>query len=115
MLLVATLSTVVVVSAAASATPTLRELATKVGVYVGSALNQGCIQNASDPDYASVSLSQYDLATAENECKFGPIEPSMGNFDFSGCDFVSSFMLKNGSGVFRGHNMIWGQVNHVYF
>ena len=58
--------------------PTLRQLASKLGVYVGSAINQGCIQNVSDPDYAAVSIQQYDLATAENECKFGPTEPSQG-------------------------------------
>jgi GH35 family endo-1,4-beta-xylanase len=90
--------------------PTLRELASKLGVYMGSALNQGCIQNSSDPNYAAISIQQYDLVTAENECKFAPTEPSQGVFDFEGCDFVTNFMIKNGSGVARGHNMVWGQV-----
>jgi len=67
---------------------TLREAAaaTGTGIFVGAALNAGHL--ASDTQYVSVGNAQYNLATAENSCKFEFTEPANGSFSFTGCDSV---------------------------
>lgn len=94
---------------AAVGTPTLREAA-RGRIFVGYASNLAHLTNASDAAYKSTGNAQYDLATAENECKFGPTEPARGQFDLSSCDAVAANMI-DVAGVFRGHNFVWGDYN----
>ena len=94
----------------ASNASTLREAAAG-RIFVGYASAAAHLNNASDPQYKAVGNAQYNLATAENECKFGPTEPAQGQFSFGGCDAVSENMLVAAGGVFRGHNIVWGHMN----
>ena len=43
------------------------------------------------PEYTSVLRTQYGLITAENSCKFHPIEPQQDQFDFSACDWLEQW------------------------
>lgn len=92
---------------AAAANVTLRQAAAAKGLFMGSAANYYTLNNASEPVYRSTLVAQYDLATAENGCKFAPTEPGNGEFSFTQCDYVSNFALTGEGGVFRGHN--WGE------
>lgn len=96
---------------AAAANVTLRQAAAAKGLFMGSAANYYTLNNASEPVYRSTLVAQYDLATAENGCKFAPTEPGNGEFSFTQCDYVSNFALTGEGGVFRGHNWAWGQSN----
>jgi endo-1,4-beta-xylanase len=64
----------------ALAVETLRSLATKRGIYIGAAVNEGVFSN---PTYASILNDNFSLITAEYACKFGQIEPSRNSFDYS--------------------------------
>lgn len=88
---------------------TLRDAAASRGIYVGTAIGKGPL--GSDPSYKAVALKEYDLVTAENACKWNGIQHQQGKFDFSGCDFIRDFALRDAKGVFRGHNLCWGNYN----
>ncbi len=64
----------------ALAVETLRSLATKRGIYIGAAVNEGVFNN---PTYVSILNDNFSLITAEYACKFGQIEPSRNSFDYS--------------------------------
>lgn len=98
----------------AAANVTLRQAAAGKGIFVGAALNCGSLQNASDPNYVLVGNAQYNLATAENSCKFTATEPSRGSFNFSCCSTVAKDMISTAQGVFRGHNFVWGTYNPTW-
>eukprot|EP00041_Stephanoeca_diplocostata_P007609 m.109180 g.109180 ORF g.109180 m.109180 type:complete len:454 (-) comp16962_c0_seq1:150-1511(-) len=91
---------------------TLRDAANKRGIFVGSAINAGHLQqNDSDGDkYRSIAAQQYSLATAENACKWPSTEPEKGKFDFTSCNVVADFAREHDI-TFRGHNLCWGNYN----
>lgn len=92
----------------AGAASTLRAAAAARGIYIGSAINEACWKNTSEP-YATTYLTELSLATCENGCKFAALEPSQGSFSYAECDFISNAALNTGGGAFRGHNFVWGQ------
>jgi len=77
-------------------------------VYIGSELNYANLHN--DQTYATIGIAEYDLTTAENECKFPSVEPQRNQFTTTQCDYIRSAMMDTG-GVFRLHNMVWGSQN----
>jgi len=87
---------------------TLRQAAQSTGVYVGAI--RGYSYSTSDQMYNQVINREYDLITAENECKWGSLRPSSTTFDFKQCDYIQ-MAAANASAVFRGHNLCWGQYN----
>jgi endo-1,4-beta-xylanase len=78
-------------------------------LYVGAISNYGDLHNG-DTQYASVLGTQYNLNTAENECKWAATEPQNDDFTFTQCDYASD-LAKNTTSVFRGHNLCWGSGN----
>lgn len=88
---------------------TLRDAAAKRGIYVGAAVNAGHL--GGDSAYKALAQNQYNLVTAENACKWGPIEHQQGKFNFTQCDELRDFALQTMKGVFRGHNLCWGHYN----
>lgn len=90
---------------AALCSETLREGAAKHGIYFGTAINHGMLNDAA---YTALAKKQYNLATAENACKWDALEPQQGNFTWSECDDIRDFALNEMKGVFRGHNLCWG-------
>jgi len=86
----------------------LRSAAQHTGVYVGAIRNYQA--STSDATYNRVVDNEYDLITAENECKWGSIRPTQNAFNFKQCDYISD-AASNASAVFRGHNLCWGENN----
>jgi endo-1,4-beta-xylanase len=103
----------------------LDNLANKAGKrYLGTAIQ--AYQLVPDSAYVKILESQFDAITPENEMKWEVIEPTEGNFDFSGTDKASvpqpegsyytltlrfsrqiiAEAKKTGSLV-RGHNICW--------
>lgn len=93
-----------------NASQTLREAAAARGVFIGSAINLGCLQNVSEPEYPAIIAREFDLTTAENECKWGSTEQTRGVFSLDACRTLENFTLSN-TGSFRNHNLNWGSYN----
>ena len=95
----------------APSSPTLRSAAASRGAWlVGAAVNLRCLTNASEPIYSQLYAQQFNAGTAENECKWSATQPQQGVFAFDGCDAVKAAVASSG-GVFRLHNLAWGQYN----
>lgn len=75
------------VQAAPADKDSLDYLASKAGKrYLGTAIQS--YQLVNNPQYVSILESQFDAITPENEMKWEVVEPTEGNFDFSGTDKV---------------------------
>ncbi len=81
----------------------LRALAARVGLHVGTAVIPFDLDH---PDYASVLASQFSVVTPGNEMKWQVVEPTQGTFDWSGADRLVSFAQQHGQLV-RGHVLLW--------
>ncbi|KAJ9121467.1 Endo-1,4-beta-xylanase [Naganishia vaughanmartiniae] len=83
----------------------LDSLANKAGKrYLGTAIQS--YQLVNNPQYVQILESQFDAITPENEMKWEVVEPTEGNFDFSGTDKIVTEAKKTGS-IIRGHNICW--------
>jgi len=87
---------------------TLRQAAQGKHFYVGTASNLQHINQ--DNTYATTLSQQYNLVTAENECKWAAIQPNRGQYTFTQCDGILQH-AKAANQVFRGHNLCWGSGN----
>jgi endo-1,4-beta-xylanase len=91
---------------------TLRAAAAARGLFIGAAINAGCLANTSEP-YNATFVREFSLATAENECKFAATEASAGDFTLGACSALEAAALGAG-GVFRNHNLCWGSYNPAW-
>jgi hypothetical protein len=71
-------------------------------LYVGAISNYGDLHNG-DTKYGPTLQQQYNLHTAENECKWAATEPNQDSYTFTQCDYCSD-TAKNYTTVLRGHN-----------
>jgi endo-1,4-beta-xylanase len=85
------------------ASDSLRDLADAIGLRVGSAIIP---QDINTPAWAAVAASQFSVVTPGNEMKWGVVEPTQGNFDWSGADNLMAFAKANHQLV-RGHTLCW--------
>ena len=105
----ATLSSTASAQAAASsgdapwAAASLRDLADKIGLRIGSALTPQDIETAS---YAAIAGGQFSTVTPANGMKWQIVEPTQGTYDWSQADELVNFAHKNNQLV-RGHCLIW--------
>ncbi len=83
---------------------TLREAAECTGRLIGAAL---AASHLGENDYASAAR-EHNYVTAENEMKWGSIEPSRGNFNFGSADQIVNFALDNDMKI-KGHTLVWGE------
>src|SRR5690606_21374990 len=67
---------------------TLRDAAAAQGRFAGTAINDGLLSN---PTYTSIASREFSSVTAENVMKWETIQPSRGNFNFSGGDRLVDF------------------------
>jgi len=93
----------------------LKDAAKAAGIYIGAAINQnGMSGGPGGAIYPDTALTQFNLYTAENECKVGPVHPRAGNspasFNFAPCDAIMAVGPANGS-VARMHNFCWHEEN----
>jgi endo-1,4-beta-xylanase len=82
----------------------LRALASKVGVRVGTAVNTDVL--ASNPAYRQITADQFSSVTPENVMKWQVVEPTQGTYDWSAADQLVNFARANGQLV-RGHTLVW--------
>jgi endo-1,4-beta-xylanase len=92
------------------ANETLRSAAARAGIRVGAALAVAHLQNASDPLFSRTAAEEFNLAVAENECKYWSTEPTRDNFTTSNCSVVVDTMRAAG-GAARLHNYAWAGAN----
>ena len=98
------------------AAQSLRDAAAARGLFIGTAINLGCLTNASEPQYKSIAAATYSLTTAENECKVQGTEPQFGVFTLASCEALGGWTMgaQGMNGTFRGHNTCWGTYNPQY-
>jgi endo-1,4-beta-xylanase len=82
----------------------LRELAHKLGVRIGSAVDVGAL--AAEADYRRVLNREFTHITAENAMKWESIEPERGVFTWEGADAVVANARRHGQEI-RGHTLLW--------
>jgi endo-1,4-beta-xylanase len=93
--------------AAASATTvapdSLRALAAKVGLRIGTAAGASRLTT---PALAAITAGQFSVLTPENDMKWQVVEPTQGQFDWTGADNLVNFARAHGQLV-RGHTLMW--------
>ncbi|RCH66633.1 glycoside hydrolase [Streptomyces sp. SDr-06] len=88
---------------AGAADSTLRSLAASKGIYFGTAMTQGDLNNSA---LTAVAGTQFGMLTPGNEMKWDTTEPSQGSFNFAPADRIVSFALAH-SMKLRGHTLVW--------
>lgn len=84
--------------------PTLRELAKKRGLEVGTAVRSDVLKR--NRAYRQVIAAQFSTVTPENEMKWDFSEPERGKFRFGPADEIVSAARDAGQKV-RGHTLVW--------
>lgn len=85
------------------ASASLRNLADRVGLRIGSALYPQDIETAS---WAAIAGSQFSVVTPANGMKWQIVEPAQGTYDWSQADELVNFAHKNNQ-LIRGHCRAW--------
>jgi endo-1,4-beta-xylanase len=89
----------------AMAATTLRAAAEADGIKFGTALI-ATSNLSSNQAYINVAGSEFDAVTPGNEMKWGTVEPTQGQFNWTGADTIVSFAQAHNQ-VVRGHNLVW--------
>jgi endo-1,4-beta-xylanase len=89
--------------AAIAQTATLKSAAAAKGRYFGAALDPAYL---AVPTYRDLAIRQLSSITPENAMKWAVVEPSRGNFNWSGADRLVALARTNQMRV-RGHNLVW--------
>jgi endo-1,4-beta-xylanase len=99
---------VLLLLAAGAPAQTLRSAGERRGVLMGTAADTMDI--AHDATYAATLAQQYNMIEAENEMKWGGIQPTQGVFNFTPGDTLATFAEAHGMKL-RGHNLCWHSYN----
>jgi endo-1,4-beta-xylanase len=85
--------------------PTLAELATEKGFFIGAAINK-----SSNPAYSRMVPKEYNSITPENATKWRQMLANgvMGEYDFTEADAIVDHAVADGVRV-RGHTLVWGK------
>jgi len=84
--------------------PTLRSLADRNNLRIGTAVDMNALAN--DQVYRDRIATEFNSVTAENVMKWGPLEPTRGQLDFGPADALVDFAKANRQKV-RGHTLLW--------
>ena len=82
----------------------LRALASKVGLRIGTAVNTDVL--ATNAKYRQITADQFSSVTPENVMKWQLVEPTQGTYNWSAADQLVNFAKANGQLV-RGHTLVW--------
>src|ERR1035437_5561803 len=82
----------------------LRALASKVGLRIGTAVNTDVL--AANATYRQITADQFSTVTPENVMKWRVAEPPQGTYDWSAADQLVNYAKTNGQLV-RGHTLVW--------
>jgi endo-1,4-beta-xylanase len=83
---------------------TLRLLASKSGLHIGSAVSYTAL--STDAAYAQILGQQFSAITPENEMKWASVEAQRGVYTFGPADAEVQFAQQHHQLV-RGHNLVW--------
>ncbi len=86
------------------ANTTLRLLASRSGIHVGSAVSDTAV--SSDAEYTQILGQQFSAITPENEMKWASVEAQRGVYTFGPADAEVHFAEQHHQLV-RGHNLVW--------
>jgi len=100
---ITTAASAVTGSGIAAAPDSLRALAAKTGLRIGTAVIPFDLDH---PAYQAIVASQFSVVTPGNEMKWQVVEPTQGTFDWSGADRLVTFAEQHGQLV-RGHTLLW--------
>jgi endo-1,4-beta-xylanase len=93
-------------SSTQSANMTLRSLAEKWGMGIGTAVQMKPFRN--DSTYREVLASEFNRVTPENAMKFGRLHPERSRYEFADADALVTFAKANQMQV-HGHTLVWHQ------
>lgn len=82
---------------------TLRALAMKHDLYIGTAVSNDAL---TDAKYKEIASTQFSTVTAENVMKWESLEPTQGVYNWKAADEFMAFAAKNHQLV-RGHVLVW--------
>ncbi|MGH3298395.1 MAG: endo-1,4-beta-xylanase, partial [Trebonia sp.] len=86
-----------------NASGSLRSLAARIGLRIGSAIVP---QDIETPSYAAIASSQFSVVTPGNAMKWQVVEPTEGSYDWSKADQLVAFARANHQ-LIRGHTLLW--------
>ncbi len=84
--------------------PTLRELAKKRGIEIGTAVRGDALKRTRA--YRQVIETEFSSVTPENEMKWDATEPSRGEFEFGPADEIVE-RAREAKQKVRGHTLVW--------
>jgi endo-1,4-beta-xylanase len=84
-------------------TSTLRALGSHIQLRIGTAATPN---DLSDPTLSQITADQFSVLTPENEMKWQVVEPTQGNFNWTGADNLVNFTESHDQRV-RGHTLVW--------
>ena len=88
---------------ASTSASTLRALGSRVQLRIGTA---AIPNDLSDPTLSQIVSDQFSVLTPGNEMKWQVVEPTQGNFDWTGADNLVNFAEEHRERV-RGHTLVW--------
>ncbi|WP_424532724.1 endo-1,4-beta-xylanase [Sphaerisporangium viridialbum] len=84
----------------------LRALAARHELAIGTAIDMDALRDAADPQYRALAASQFSTVTAENVMKWEALEPTRGVYKWGPADELIDFARRNKQQV-RGHVLVW--------
>ncbi|MGW0840277.1 endo-1,4-beta-xylanase [Streptomyces sp. NPDC002787] len=103
---VATATLLVAAPAAHAADPPLRGLAAAKGKAIGTAVTGSKLTGA----YGEIAGREFNWLTPGNAMKWGSVEPTRGNFNWTEADQIVDFAEAHDQDV-RGHTLVWHSQN----
>lgn len=89
-------------------TETLRSLAERRGLFIGTAVNARALRD--DAAYRETLAREFNLLTPENEMKFGSMVQEPNVYNFGPADEIVAFARANDMSL-RGHTLVWHNQN----
>ncbi|MFG3300368.1 endo-1,4-beta-xylanase [Micromonospora chersina] len=84
----------------------LRNLALRHGLAIGTAVDLAALDDPADPRYRQLAASEFSTVTAENAMKWESLEPTRGSYNWGPADQLVAFAKQNNQRV-RGHVLVW--------
>ncbi|MET8834185.1 endo-1,4-beta-xylanase [Micromonospora sp. NPDC004540] len=84
----------------------LRNLALRHGLAVGTAVDMAALDDPADPQYRKLVAAEFSTVTAENVMKWESLEPTRGTYNWGPADELVAFAEQHDQRV-RGHVLVW--------
>jgi endo-1,4-beta-xylanase len=78
------------------------------GHHMGTCVQTALLNSTSDPQFATVLTTHYDLVVAEYQMKWGTTQATRGQFNFAPGDEIIAFASRHGM-IVKGHTLVWHQ------